>query len=79
MSRLDLLRSLQKPRKVSGKSISRNQILQLQREAGMAGDALQYAICEKALTGNRSARAECARVINEARAMWNASDESEYG
>lgn len=79
MSRLDLLRAIRRPSKLSGKSITRGQILQLQREAGMAGDSLQYAICEKALAGNRSARTECARVINEARTMGHAGAGSNYG
>lgn len=45
------------------------QIEALRTEAGAAGDSGQVAICDRALDGNESARAECARVIGDAVAM----------
>jgi len=45
------------------------QIRDLQREAGEAGDLAQVAICDRALEGDEAARAECARVIRAARAQ----------
>lgn len=45
------------------------QIEALRTEAGGAGDSAQVAICDRALQGDESARAECARVIADAQAM----------
>lgn len=41
----------------------------LRREAAIAGDADQVAICDRALAGNGDARLECARVIAAAAAQ----------
>ena len=45
---------------------TRKQIIQLSNEAAEAGDQLQVEVCNAALDGNASAKAECARVIAEA-------------
>lgn len=44
-------------------------IEELLREAAAAGDLDQVDICERALDGDPQAWAECARVIDAARAM----------
>lgn len=41
----------------------------LRAEAATAGDLAQVAICDRALDGDETARAECARVIRAAAAM----------
>lgn len=41
-------------------------IEQLRLEAAEAGDLAQVDICDRALDGDKEARAECARVIQEA-------------
>lgn len=52
-----------------GEQVTDAQILQLQREAGEAGDLEQVALCEKALRGNVSARAKCHTAIADALAQ----------
>ena len=44
-------------------------IQELRAEAGSVGDTEMVAVCDRALRGDDSARAECLDVINEARAM----------
>lgn len=44
-------------------------IERLRTEAATAGDLAQVAICDRALDGDETARAECARVIRAAAAM----------
>ena len=44
------------------------QIKKLADEAAQAGDLEQVAVCELALAGSASARAECERVVRAARA-----------
>lgn len=46
--------------------ITKAQIKSLSNEAGEAGDLEQVAICDRALTGDAAATAECARVIADA-------------
>ena len=41
----------------------------LRQGAGQAGDDAQVALCDAAIEGDTEARAECARVIAEARAL----------
>jgi len=53
----------------NGEQVTDAQILQLQREAGEAGDAEQVAICERALRGNQAARTKCHNVIADAAAQ----------
>ena len=53
--------------------VTDEQIAALRDEAAQAGDLDQVAICERALAGDAAARAECARVIDDAQA---ADDES---
>ena len=48
--------------------ITDSQIEALEIEAGSAGDDEQVTICRAALDGDAGARAECERVILEARA-----------
>ena len=48
--------------------ITDTQIRKLETEAGEHGDLEQVEICRKALAGDSDARAECARVIEEAQA-----------
>lgn len=60
--------------RVSGNTITHQEILDLQREAQAAGDSLTVADCQTALGDDsvkvrRAARARLAAVINEARAM----------
>lgn len=55
------------PEDLSGPVATRGQIVALRDEAGEAGDTDQVAICALALRGDLAARAECARVIAEAR------------
>ena len=50
-------------------NITDDQIEALRQEAGQTGDAAQVAICEQALDGDATARAECARVIADAQAQ----------
>jgi hypothetical protein len=50
-------------------NITVEQIETLRAEAASAGDTAQVAICDRATDGDDSAIAECARVINEARAQ----------
>jgi len=62
-------RTMRKTRKVE---VTDEQIAQLMREAGAAGDLEMVAVCRWALIGGGSARierAECARVIADARAQ----------
>lgn len=49
--------------------VSDEQIEQLLQEAGQAGDQKMVEICRWALNGDEQARAQCADVIEEARAM----------
>ena len=44
----------------------------LRDEAGEAGDLSQVAVCDRALDGDQDARAECERVILDARAQMEA-------
>lgn len=48
--------------------ITNAQIEALQIEAGMAGDAAQVAMCDRALAGSARARKGCAKAIAAARA-----------
>jgi len=55
-------------------TITDEQIYQLAREAEAAGDYMQVMICDIAMASSgdkviRVARAECARIINEAEAL----------
>ncbi len=50
-------------------TVTDEQIDALRAEAGQAGDVAQVAICDSALDGDDTARAECARVIADAEAM----------
>lgn len=52
--------------------ITDDQIETLRIEAGAAGDSAQVAICQRALDGDDTARAECARVIEDAAAQIDA-------
>ena len=47
--------------------VTDDSIRALHAEAGTAGDSGQVALCDRALDGDASARAECVRVIREAR------------
>lgn len=49
--------------------ITNSQIRKLSNEAAEAGDLEQVAICERALSGDAEARAECAKVIGNAQAQ----------
>lgn len=49
--------------------IEDDQILALSAEAWEAGDIAQVRICDSALSGNKSARTKCARVIADAAAQ----------
>lgn len=51
--------------------INRERVVTLCREAGSAGDSEMILICQAALLGYGPARAECERVIANARAMVN--------
>lgn len=53
-----------------------DQIKTLAVEASAAGDAAQVAICRAALDGDVEALAECARVIDAARAMDDDQEEA---
>lgn len=57
------------PASLALSTLTDRQIIALRTEAGSAGDAEQIAICDRALDGDRDARAECARVIADADAM----------
>ena len=48
--------------------MSNQEIEKLADEAGQAGDDAQVKLCEAALNGDKAARAECERVLTEARA-----------
>lgn len=50
-------------------SITTTQIEALMTEAGEHGDLQQVEICERALTGDEAAIAECQRVIDAAAAQ----------
>ena len=50
-------------------ALTDDQIQALRDEAAEAGDLEQVAICDRALDLDTEARAECARVIDDARAM----------
>jgi hypothetical protein len=50
-------------------TITDEQIEALSTEAGSAGDLDQVAICDRALRGDESAKAECVRVIRDAEAQ----------
>lgn len=50
-------------------AITNGQIRRLSNEAGEHGDLDMVAICDRALAGDESARAECARAIADAAAM----------
>lgn len=54
--------------KLTAATITDDEIRALADNAGTAGDLEQVEICEAALAGNESARAECAKVINAGRA-----------
>ena len=54
-------------RRVARHGITRDAIRDLAVEARRAGDATQEAMCDRALAGSRSARAQCVDVIAEAR------------
>lgn len=47
--------------------VTDTQIEKLSIEAGEHGDLEQVALCQRALAGDAAARAECARVIVDAR------------
>lgn len=47
--------------------VTNSQIQKLSNEAAEHGDLEQVAICERALAGDVGARAECAKVIGNAR------------
>lgn len=49
-------------------TITNSQIEALREEAGAHGDLEQVAICDRALDGFKTDRAECARVIAEVEA-----------
>lgn len=49
--------------------ITSAQIRQLSDEAAQAGDEAQVEMCQRALSGDRAALAECARVIADAAAQ----------
>lgn len=56
--------------KLTAETITTDQIRRLRTEALTAGDSMQAELCELALDLEQTeARAECARVINEAHAM----------
>lgn len=55
----------------TAETITNAQITALRNEAAEAGDLEQVTICNRALSGNDEARAECARVIADAEAMDN--------
>lgn len=50
-------------------TVTDEQIATLRSEAAAAGDDAQVRICDRALDGDDSARAECVRVICEAGAV----------
>lgn len=50
-------------------TITDEQIHALSTEAAEAGDIAQVAICDRALSGDETARAECSRVIAAAEAQ----------
>jgi hypothetical protein len=50
-------------------TVTDEQIEALRVEAGAAGDLDMAMICQTALDGDATARAECARVIADAQAM----------
>jgi len=52
-------------------TITDEQIKTLQDEAEKAGDALQVTMCLAALDGDEDSRAECNRVVSEAREWHN--------
>jgi len=47
--------------------VTNEQIEALRNEAGQAGDLGQVAVCDAALADDAAARAECARVIADAK------------
>ncbi len=49
--------------------MDREQIKALRREAAMAGDEKQVALCDAALDGDEAALAECERAISDAEAQ----------
>jgi ABC-type transport system involved in cytochrome bd biosynthesis fused ATPase/permease subunit len=49
--------------------VTDSQISSLAKEAANAGDNAMVKICGRALSGNKAARTECARVLMAARAM----------
>jgi hypothetical protein len=53
----------------NNETLTTKQILALRTEAGQHGDRRQVALCDAALEGDESARAECARVISDAEAQ----------
>lgn len=54
---------------MSANEILRSQIRALAGDAAEAGDLEMVDICRRALRGDDKARAECARVVWEAKAM----------
>ena len=54
--------------------VTSDQISALRHEAKDAGDLAMVSICNLALAGSQSARVECARVIDAARAMEDPDD-----
>jgi len=53
---------------MTNQEITKSDIKKLAAEASEHGDEAQYALCVEALNGDTAARAECERVIREARA-----------
>jgi hypothetical protein len=52
--------------------ITDEQIEALRAEAGAAGDSTMVAICDRAIDGSETDRAECARVISDAEELCDA-------
>lgn len=55
--------------RITGETVTDQQIRALRTEAGAAGDMAQVQLCTDALAGVYSARALCAEAITAARAM----------
>lgn len=55
--------------KLSAETITDSQIQQLREEAKQHGDKAMVRICNRAIAGNKNARALCAEAHADARAM----------
>ena len=59
--------------------VTTERIEALQSEAGAAGDSETVDACARALAGDKEARAECERILQEVQALHEADRNRTYG